>query len=124
MTLKLFWMIITCVTLSALAQMVMKIGMSASQVQTVLAHGSYTEIISTIVLNLYVILGLGMYIAGAGLWLLVLSRADLSLAYPFVGLGFILTMLLGWAVLQESIGLSRLLGTLFVTVGVVLISKS
>jgi drug/metabolite transporter (DMT)-like permease len=76
----------------------------------------------TIATNLHIVLGLGMYVAGAGLWLLVLSRADISLAYPFVGLGFVLTMLLGWLFLGEQVGLTRVIGTFLVVAGVYLIA--
>ena len=124
MTIKIFFLIITCVTLSALSQMVMKIGMSSPQIQTALANGFKLGTAWDVVTNLYVVLGLGMYVSGAGIWLLVLSKVDVSMAYPFVGLGFIMTMLLGWFFLQESIGPARISGTLLIAVGVVLISRS
>jgi drug/metabolite transporter (DMT)-like permease len=65
-----------------------------------------------------------MYVLGAGLWLLVLSKVDVSLAYPFVGLGFIMTMLLGWLFLHEGVGVERIIGTLLIAGGVVLVSRS
>ena len=124
MTVKIFFMIFTCVTLSAVSQMVMKLGMSSPQIQTALANGPRLGTAWDVATNLYVVVGLGMYVAGAGLWLLVLSKIDVSMAYPFVGLGFILTMLLGWFFLQEHIGLARISGTLLIAVGVALIARS
>ena len=124
MTAKVFFLIITCVTLSALSQMVMKMGMSSPQIQAALANGFKLGTAWDVATNLYVFLGLSMYVMGAGLWLLVLSKVDVSMAYPFVGIGFIMTMLLGWFFLQESVGLVRLSGTLLIAVGVVLISRS
>jgi multidrug transporter EmrE-like cation transporter len=124
MTAKVFFLIITCVTLSALSQMVMKMGMSSPQIQAALANGFKLETVWDVATNLYVFLGLSMYVMGAGLWLLVLSKVDVSMAYPFVGIGFIMTMLLGWFFLQESVGLVRLSGTMLIAVGVVLISRS
>ena len=124
MTIKVFFLIIKCVTLSALSQMVMKMGMSSPYLQSAIASGFGLGTAWNIVSNLYVILGLGMYVLGAGLWLLVLSRVDVSMAYPFVGLGFVMTMLLGWAFLNESIGIARISGTLLIVAGVVLVSRS
>ena len=46
-------------------------------------------------------LGLGLYGASAVLWLWVLSRLDVSLAYPLVSLGFVVTMGLGIVWLGE-----------------------
>lgn len=52
----------------------------------------------------------------------MLARLDVSMAYPFVGLGFILTMLLVFFVLGESLSTMRIVGTLLITAGVVLVS--
>src|SRR3546814_10668309 len=71
-----------------------------------------------------IILGLGLYGIGALLWLFVLGRAPLSLAYPFVGIGFILTMLAGAFWLNESISVARAAGTLLIAVGCVLVARS
>ena len=59
----------------------------------------------------------------AAIWLLVLARVEVSFAYPFVGIGFIVTMVLGWWLMGDSIGLQRLAGTLLITAGVVLIAR-
>ena len=124
MTLKVFVLIITCVTLSALSQMVMKIGMSQPQIQSALANGFKLGTVWDVATNIYVVLGLGMYVLGAGLWLFVLSKVDVSMAYPFVGLGFVMTMLLGWLFLQETVGMIRISGTFLIVIGVILVSRS
>ena len=70
------------------------------------------------------ILGLGIYFASAAVWLLVLARVDVSLAYPFVGLGFVVTMLLAWAVHGEVLSTGRIAGTLMICAGVVVLARS
>jgi len=124
MTIKLFLLVITCVTIGALAQLAMKIGMSGPAVQATLASGIGANIVWAVMRNPLVIGGLVAYVVGAGLWLFVLSKADLSLVYPFTGLGFILTMLFGWLFLQENVGAYRILGTLFIALGAYLVAKS
>ena len=57
------------------------------------------------------------------IWLVVLNRVAVSFAYPFVGLGFVLTAFLAWALLGEGLTAYRALGTLLVTLGVVLIAR-
>ncbi len=124
MTLKMFFIIITCVALSALSQIVMKVGMSSPQTQSAISSGPRLGAVWDVLTNLFVIAGLGMYVFGAGLWLFVLSRVDVSVAYPFVGLGFVMTMLLGWMFLNEDVGLMRISGTLLIVAGVALVSRS
>jgi multidrug transporter EmrE-like cation transporter len=65
-----------------------------------------------------------IYFLSAGVWLFVLARVDVSLAYPFVGLGFILTMLLGWLIRGEILSVNRVAGTALIVMGVVLLARS
>lgn len=72
----------------------------------------------------YVIGGLALYAIGAVVWLFVLARVDLSLAYPFVGLGFIVTLVLSHLLLGEAVAVTRIAGTLMIAVGCVLVAHS
>lgn len=118
-------MILASVLLSATAQIVFKIGMSSKEIQRVIAlQENWPLIIWEIFSHHYVISGLVFYGLGALLWLFVLSRVDVSMAYPFVGLGFIVTMVLGMLLLGEHVNLTRIIGTIFVVTGVVLVSRS
>lgn len=121
---SLFALIIFSVSLSAIAQIVLKTGMSSPSVTHVMKLGSPFEMAMQIALNPWVVGGLGLYFFGAMVWLFVLAKIDVSVAYPFVGLGFILTMILGKYVMGDDITVSRLVGTLFVAAGVVLIARS
>ena len=68
----------------------------------------------------------GAFLTGGGVltWLYVLSRADLSYATPFAGLGVVLISIASAVMLHEPVGLQRLLGTLIIAVGVVLVARS
>jgi multidrug transporter EmrE-like cation transporter len=63
-------------------------------------------------------------VASVGFWLIVLSRLEVSKAYPFVGLGFILTMLFAYVFLNEPITAMKLVSTSFVFLGIILVSMS
>jgi multidrug transporter EmrE-like cation transporter len=65
-----------------------------------------------------VIGGLACYAASVVIWIYVLSRAEASFAYPFLGLGFVLVSLAGWQLLGEPLTIQRVAGTLLVSVGV------
>lgn len=68
----------------------------------------------------------GALLTGGGVltWLYVLSRADLSYATPFAGLGVVLISIASAVMLHEPVGVQRLLGTLIIAVGVVLVARS
>lgn len=124
MTVRLQGLILGSVALSAIAQLFLKLGMSSMAVQQALSQGRFLQTAWVVATNFLIVAGLTLYTLGAVLWLLVLARVDLSYAYPFVGIGFILTMILGWLLLNESLGGARLAGTLLVVAGVWLVSSS
>lgn len=124
MSLKLLALILGSVALSAAAQILLKAGMSGAAVQQSMSTGNWMAVLGSAAFNLQVIGGLALYALGAIVWLLVLAKVDVSFAYPFVGLGFILTMLLGWMLLREPIDATRIAGTLLVASGVFLVSRS
>ncbi len=120
-TLTLSYILIS-VFLSVIAQILLKHGMSNGTVQTALTSDALTAGIA-IFTNVSVVAGLTAYVSSAGIWLLVLSKIDVSKAYPFVGLGFIGTMMFAYWFLNEPLTLTKVVGTLLVLVGVLLISQ-
>ena len=124
MTIRLFMLIIFSVSLSAIAQIALKTGMSSPRIQSAIQNAPGIDLVWDIATNWFVIFGLALYFFGALVWLLVLARVDVTMAYPFVGLGFILTMILGAWFLSEPVSAIRIVGTLLVVAGVALISRS
>lgn len=68
--------------------------------------------------------GLALYALGAASWLTVLSRVPLSLAYPLLALGYVITPLLAWLVFKESMTPLRGVGILVIALGVILVTRS
>lgn len=124
MTLTLLLLIVVSVSLSAVAQLVLKVGMGQPGVQNARVQGDFVDVAAATLLNPYVVGGLALYVVGALVWLSVLARIDVSVAYPFVGLGFVMTMLLGAVLLGETVGISRVIGTFLIVCGVVLVARS
>src|SRR4030065_141715 len=89
MSIKFLGLILGSVALSALAQLFLKLGMSSAVVQQALGQGHPLQAVWAVASNFQVIAGLSLYALGAMLWLLVLARVDLRLAYPCVGGGVV-----------------------------------
>ena len=119
----LFILIICSVLLSSFAQIVLKLGMSNILVLNAIQSGSNFQAIKAIATNIYVIGGLGLYFSSAAVWLLVLAKVDVSYAYPFVGLGFVVTMLLAFFISGEPLTTTKIAGTLCIALGVAIISQ-
>jgi multidrug transporter EmrE-like cation transporter len=57
-------------------------------------------------------------------WLVILSRIDLSYAYPMVSIGYIAVVLFSYFVFKENVSLIRWIGVITICAGVFLISRS
>lgn len=117
-------LIVANVALTSLAQISLKAGMIAPEVTRALAEGLRLPSLVTVLLHPWVFLGLAMYGGAALVWLLVLSRIEVSLAYPFVGLGFLVTMVLAWLFLGETVSVPRIAGTLLIAAGIVVLART
>lgn len=119
-----FSLILVSVLLSSAAQIVLKGGMSSLSGPLTAAQGDTLRTVITIALNWRVLTGLTIYFASAVVWLLVLARIPVGLAYPFVGLGFVITMLLAWLIRGETPSINQVVGTLTICLGVYLMSRA
>ena len=78
--------------------------------------------IKNIFLNPFVILGAGFYFMGLITWLLTLSKLELSVAYPFQALSFILVIAASLLVFKESFSTAKLIGIVFIVIGILILS--
>ena len=56
------------------------------------------------------------------LWVLILRTTPLSLAYPFVALGFVILPLLSWWLFNEQLDWTMALGTVLIVAGVLVVT--
>ena len=117
---NIFAVILAGVTFAALGQVSWKLGMN--QIGQLTAF-NFTAL-STVLLNLYVLLGFVLYGLGTIFWLIALSKKDLSFVYPFISLTYILVLVLSSLVLKESIGVDKVVGTLLIIAGLIIISRT
>ena len=117
-----WWLILISVTTGVAGQTFMKIGVSAPG-----AADATTNVVSLVMLILrspLVLLGLLFYGVGALAWIAVLSRLDLSLAYPFLALNFVLITLSSRFFLGEVVPSIRWVGILVIIGSILLVARS
>ncbi len=112
------------VALTALAQICLKVGVGNPELQILLAEKAWPAFVAHALLSPWVLFGLVGYVVSTATWLIVLARADLSAAYPFVSLAFVATSLYGYLALHEPIGTARLSGIVLIVGGVLLLARS
>lgn len=119
--LKLALLLLFSVSLGVTGQISLKHGMG--QVSAVASPGAVGTLLGA-ALNPWVIVGIGCYGFSMLLWLLVLSKADLSFAYPVLGLSYLGVVLASWSILGEAVSPLRWAGTLVICLGVYLVARS
>ena len=78
----------------------------------------------TVAGNLFVLAGLACYVVSVVVWLLVLSRVEVSFAYPLLSVGYIVNAVAGYYLFQENLSLTRITGILIICVGVYFVTRS
>jgi multidrug transporter EmrE-like cation transporter len=73
--------------------------------------------------NIFLWLSLFCYGISIVIWMIVLSRVEVSLAYAFSSLGYVLITVMGVLILKEHISIFRMVGILVVCIGIVLVAK-
>lgn len=72
-----------------------------------------------LVLNPYCFSGLIAYALSTVCWLAILSKVDLSFAYPMISIGYVAVLLMGALVFGEEVTLLRWLGVLLIGIGII-----
>ena len=118
-------LILFSVTLAAIAQLALKHGMNL--VNDELAPQTFSlngPSLRVVVGQPFVWGGLFLFGLSALVWLVVLSRASLSFAYPFAALTYVLILLFDRFVLHDQVPLLRWGGVALIIGGILLISRT
>jgi drug/metabolite transporter (DMT)-like permease len=117
-------LILFSVTLAAVAQLTLKHGMNL--VNDELSPDVFSlnaPSLRVVIQQPYVWSGLFLFGLSALVWLMVLSRASLSFAYPFAALTYVLILLFDQFVLDDTVPPLRWAGVVFIGIGIILVSQ-
>lgn len=68
--------------------------------------------------------GLGCYVISVAVWILALSRVEVSIAYPLLSVGYVVNAIAAWYLFGEALTPLRLTGIGVIIIGVVLVARS
>lgn len=114
-------MILGSVLLNALAQLLIRKGML--QIGSV-GVGNIVENIVPMISNLWLWGAMLSYAVSILMWMSVLSKVEVSYAYPFLSVGYIVAAVAGYALFNENLSITRIAGIVVICIGVILISRS
>jgi multidrug transporter EmrE-like cation transporter len=117
-----WWLILISIASGVAGQTCLKIGLTQAGGNA--ASDTLFSIVGIILRSPLVMGGLVLYAVGAIAWIAVLRRMDLSYAYPFLALNFVLIVLVGQLVLGETVPWIRWVGIGAICIGILLIANS
>ncbi|MDW4550573.1 EamA family transporter [Defluviimonas sp. D31] len=118
-----FVFIVITVCLNAASQLLMKAGMS----RVGEAEFSRSKILSlalSAMTDPFIILGLTTMTISMGTHLLSLSRFDVSFAFPFLSVAYVIVAIWGFFFFGESMNAMRIIGICVIMLGTVILAKS
>lgn len=123
MNIATFSFIVVGVLLNAVAQLLLKAG--ARNVGEI--HLTLQNLFSVglkVASQWPIIGGLTCYVLSVVLWIIALSRVDVSIAYPMLSLGYVVTAFGAWYLFGEALSAQRLMAIVVILVGVAWLART
>ncbi|MFH5181203.1 transporter [Paenibacillus sp. TAB 01] len=117
-----FALILIGVLLNAIAQLLLKKGMNLIG-NINLNVDSIISLIPSLLKNIFIWGGMGSYAISIFIWLIVLSRVQVSYAYPFLSIGYIVAAFIGYYYLGESLSIYKISGIGVICLGIIILSR-
>ncbi|MBL0702540.1 MAG: EamA family transporter [Sulfurospirillum sp.] len=115
--------IILSLLMSSTAHIFLKKGMmthAASEIKT----DDFIGLVWTVGTNPWVMGGMFLHVSALVVWLWALSKVDISFAYPFLALGYVLVSTMAWFWLGEELNSTKILGMGIIIVGILVLAKA
>jgi multidrug transporter EmrE-like cation transporter len=123
MNLLSFALVLFGVLLNAAAQLLLKAGTNA------IGHFEFSganvlPIGWKIATQPYIVGGLSCYVVSVAVWILALSRVEVSIAYPMLSIGYVVNAIAAYMLFGEAVGVQRLVGIGIIILGVYVVARS
>jgi multidrug transporter EmrE-like cation transporter len=118
-----FSLILTGVLLNAAAQLLLKAGANAvGRFAFTLANA--LPVGMRFAVEPHVLGGVACYVASLVVWIMALSRVDVSIAYPMLSIGYVVNALAAWYLFGEAVTPMRVAGIAIIILGVFIVARS
>ena len=122
MNLNNFILILTGVLLNAVAQLALKASVRDLG-PIALSRDTALPVSLRLITEPMLWTGLGCYGVSVIVWIVALSRVDVSMAYPMLSIGYIVNAIAAWWLFHEALGPMRIAGILLIIFGVIVLTK-
>ncbi|MBM7865331.1 EamA family transporter [Heliobacterium gestii] len=118
------YLILLSVFLGAVGQVLLKMGANRLDIRSGPLFEVLPQLILQMLKNPLILGGLLFFGVSSLIWIVSVSKVQLSMAYPLVSLGYVIVLFASWAFLGEAVNLIRVGGVLVICFGVVMVAQS
>jgi len=118
-----FSLLMTGVLLNAAAQLLLKAGTNSVGVFE-FSRANIGPIGWKLATEPHILGGLTCYVISVVVWIMALSRVEVSIAYPLLSVGYIVNAIAAWYLFGEAVSVTRLAGIGVIIVGVYIVARS
>jgi multidrug transporter EmrE-like cation transporter len=118
-----FGLILAGVLLNAIAQLLLKAGTNAVG-HFEFSAGNVLPVGMKLAFQPFIASGIVCYLVSLVVWLMALSRVEVSIAYPMLSIGYVINALAAWYLFGEAVTPMRLAGIGIIVVGVYVVARS
>jgi multidrug transporter EmrE-like cation transporter len=111
------------VLLNAAAQLLLKAGTNAVG-RFAYNPESLVPVAMRLAFEPHIVAGCACYAVSLVVWVMGLSRVEVSVAYPLLSLGYVLNALAAWYLFGEAVTPMRLMGVAVIVLGVAMVARS
>jgi len=109
--------------MSSTAHVFLKKGMMTHALSTAKQDG-FLGLVFSVGTSPWVIGGMFLHASALVVWLWALNKVDISFAYPFLALGYVLVSSMAWFWLGEELSQVRMLGMAVIIVGIFILAEA
>ena len=118
-----FSLVMLGVLLNAAAQLLLKAGTNAVG-EFAFSAGNIIPVGWRLATEPHILGGLACYVVSVVVWIMALSRVEVSIAYPMLSVGYVVNAIAAWYLFGEAVTPARLVGIGVIILGVFIVARS
>lgn len=123
MNIGTFSLVLSGVLLNAIAQLLLKSGTNVLG-EIDLRSDKIIQLAFNVFTEYHIFAGIVCYVVSLGLWIMVLSKLDVSIAYPLLSIGYVVNAIAAWYLFGEVLSAQKLGGIFIIILGVIVVARS
>jgi multidrug transporter EmrE-like cation transporter len=118
-----FTLLLVGVLLNAAAQLLIKSGTNVLGMLS-FKQGKLVALAMSVLTEYHIVAALFCYVISVGIWIVALSKLEVSVAYPMLSIGYVVNAFAAWYLFGEILSVQKITGIFIIIFGVIVVARS